>query len=127
MIPLEAILYIHHRSIKNYGGGEGLRDESVLLAAIARPFQTFDQQELYPSPITKAAAIFESLIINHPFIDGNKRTAYLALRLMLNKYGLDVMAFEEEKYQMTIAASSGQMRFDEIKQWIDEHLVSINK
>ncbi len=106
MIPLEAILYIHDRSIKSFGGGYGLRDKSLLLAAISIPFQTFDQQELYPSPVTKAAAIFESLIINHPFIDGNKRTAYLSLRLMLNKYGLDVMAFEDEKYQMTIAASS---------------------
>ena len=127
MISLDTILHLHHRSIKSYGGGEGLRDENSLLAAIARPFQTFDKQELYPSPATKAAAIFESLIINHPFIDGNKRTAYLSLRYILTMYGFDVMAFEDEKYQMTIAASSGQIRFDEIKEWIERHLISINK
>jgi len=127
MISLDTILHLHHRSIKSYGGGEGLRDENSLLAAIARPFQTFDKQEFYPSPATKAAAIFESLIINHPFIDGNKRTAYLSLRYILTMYGFDVMAFEDEKYQMTIAASSGQIRFDEIKEWIERHLISINK
>jgi len=122
----ETVLRIHQRSIESYGGGDGLRDQSLLLAAIARPFQTFDQQELYPTPIEKASAVFESLIINHPFIDGNKRTAYLMLRYVLSINGFDVLAFEDEKYEMTIAASSGQIRFDEIKLWIEAHLVSIN-
>ena len=97
MISIELVLYVHERSVKEYGGGNGLRDQDLLLAAIGRPFQTFDQQDLYPSPIEKAAAIFESLIINHPFIDGNKRTAYLMLRYFLNLYGFDVLAFEDEK------------------------------
>ncbi|NNU34587.1 type II toxin-antitoxin system death-on-curing family toxin [Mucilaginibacter sp. S1162] len=97
MIELEKVLRLHDASIKSYGGGHGLRDKNLLLAAIARPFQTFDQQELYPTPVEKAAAIFESLIINHPFIDGNKRTAYLTLRYILTLSGFDIMAFEEKK------------------------------
>jgi death-on-curing protein len=127
MIALEIVLHVHHRSMETYGGGQGVRDEGSLLAAIARPFQTFDQQELYPNPVEKAAAIFESLIINHPFIDGNKRTAYLMLRYVLTNNSLDVMAFEDEKYKMVIAASSGIIRFDEIKIWIEQHLVSVNQ
>ena len=126
MIASEIILQIHDRSLKEYGGGEGLRDKDLLLAAISRPFQTFDQVELYTTPMEKAAAIFESLIINHPFIDGNKRTAYASLRLMLNIYRFDIVAFDDEKYQMTISASAGEIRFNEIKQWIEAHLVSIN-
>lgn len=126
MISLQIALLVHSKSIENYGGGIGVRDEGALLAAISRPFQTFDQQELYPTPSEKAAAIFESVIINHPFIDGNKRTAYVLLRTMLYLFNFDVMAFEDEKYEMTIAASAGQIRFDEIRQWIDDHLVSIN-
>jgi death-on-curing protein len=126
MISLDFALTIHDKSIEVYGGGKGLRDEGALLAALARPFQTFDQQELYPTPIDKAAAIFESLIINHPFIDGNKRTAYILLRYTLSLFDFDIMAFEDEKYKMTIDASSGKIRFDEIKRWIENHLVPIN-
>ncbi len=126
MIDLNIALVVHEKSIQLFGGGSGVRDNGALLAALGRPYQTFDQQELYPSPVEKATAIFESLIINHPFIDGNKRTAYVLLRTMLSIYNLDIMAFEDEKYDMTIAASSGQIRFDEIKHWIENHLVSIN-
>jgi len=126
MITIQHVLTAHDKSINNFGGGEGIRDQGSLLAAIARPYATFDQQELYPTPAEKASAIFESLIINHPFIDGNKRTAFILLKLVLNIYGYDVIAFEDEKYQMTIAASSGEIRFDEIKSWIEERLVKIN-
>ncbi|MGN6181224.1 MAG: type II toxin-antitoxin system death-on-curing family toxin [Mucilaginibacter sp.] len=126
MINLEHVLKAHHKSIQYFGGGDGIRDEGSILAAIARPYATFDQQELYPSPSEKAAAIFESLIINHPFVDGNKRTAFILLKLLLNLHGFDVIASDDEKYKMTIAASSGEIRFDEIKLWIEEHLVSIN-
>lgn len=126
MISLEDVLYIHYQSIKEFGGSSGIRDEGLLLAAISRPFQTFDQYDLYATPAEKAAAIFESLIINHPFMDGNKRTAYILLRTLLIMFDHDVMAFDNEKYTMTIAASSGEIRFDEIKQWIEDRLIKIN-
>jgi death-on-curing protein len=126
MISLERALHIHHKSIEEFGGSSCIRDEGLLLGALARPFQTFDQQELYETPADKAAAIFESLIINHPFMDGNKRTAYVLMRILLIMFNHDVMAFDKEKYQMTIAASCGEICFDEIKLWIEEHLVSVN-
>ena len=126
IIDLETALHIHEKSIAEYGGSRGLRDEGALLAALARPFATFDQRDLYPTHIEKAASIFESIIINHPFMDGNKRTAYVFLRATLFFYGFDVMAFENEKYKMTIDASSGKIRFDEIKQWIEDRLIKIN-
>ena len=97
MIDLNTALSIHEKSINFFGGGSGIRDNGALLAALARPYQTFDQQELYPSPAEKAAAVFESLIINHPFIDGNKRTEYVLMRATLSIYDLDVLAFEDEK------------------------------
>ncbi|WP_183574558.1 type II toxin-antitoxin system death-on-curing family toxin [Mucilaginibacter sp. X5P1] len=127
MIDLETALEIHDRSIDNYGGSRGIRDKGSLLAALARPYATFDQQELYPTPVEKAAAIFESLIINHPFMDGNKRTAYVLLRATLYIFGFDISASQIEKHEMTIAASKGDIRIDEIKVWIEEHLVTINQ
>jgi death on curing protein len=68
MILKADILKLHELSIKKYGGSQGIRDEGLLDSAIARPFQTFDGLDLYFSTIEKAAAIAESIIINHPFI-----------------------------------------------------------
>jgi len=78
MITLQEVESIHEILIEKFGGSKGIRDRDILESAINRPYQTFDQKDLYPLPIDKAAAIFESLISNHPFVDGNKRTAYVA-------------------------------------------------
>ena len=79
MILPDDILEIHKRSIEDYGGSQGIRDASLLESAIARPFQTFEEKDLYPTFYEKAAALGESLIINHPFVDGNKRTGMAAM------------------------------------------------
>lgn len=79
------------------GGSGGLRDESLLLSALNRPFQTFDGEDLYPSIIEKSAALFESIIINHPFIDGNKRMAYAFMRILLTEAGFTLDASDDEK------------------------------
>src|ERR1700743_3477960 len=121
MIDLRIVSYIHSKLIDQHGGGKGIRDLGGLEAALARPYATFDQQELYPTPLDKASAIFESIIINHPFIDGNKRTAYVLMRLTLINYDFDIKATQEEKYEMTIFASKGLYKFDEIRHWLSEH------
>jgi len=122
MILLEEVLVYHTALIKKYGGSDGIRDDGLLLSALARPFMTFD---LYPTPTGKAAAIFESMVINHPFLDGNKRIAFFLLRLILLDHDMDVAAGEDEKYDFTIAASMGKLDFDKIKAWIDSKLISI--
>ncbi|WP_369410112.1 type II toxin-antitoxin system death-on-curing family toxin [Hufsiella arboris] len=66
--------------------------------------------------------MFESVIINHPFIDGNKRTAYVLMRLILLEQGLDISASQDEKYEMVINASKGKIRIEEISQWITDNL-----
>ncbi|MGZ3944211.1 MAG: type II toxin-antitoxin system death-on-curing family toxin [Mucilaginibacter sp.] len=119
MRTVKEVEHIHYVLIDEFGGGSGIRDIKGLEAALARPYATFDQQELYPTAVEKAAAIFESIIINHPFIDGNKRTAYVLMRLVLLEAGLDIVASQEEKYKMVISASKGEMRFDEIKTWLN--------
>jgi death-on-curing protein len=107
---------------QNSGGSYGLRDESLLLSAINRPFQTFDGKDLYPSVIDKSAALFESLIINHPFIDGNKRMAYAFMKMLLIEGGFLIEASKEETYSFVIKASEGKMNFEEIKSWLVDHL-----
>jgi death-on-curing protein len=75
MILIKDVLNLHEMLIEFYGGSNGVRDQGSLESAIARPFMTFDGQDLYPSPLEKAAALIESVAKSHPFVDGNKRTA----------------------------------------------------
>jgi death-on-curing protein len=125
MIDIELVISIHKLLIKEFGGSDGLRDLSVLESAVNRPFQTFDQIDLYPNTADKAAAIIESIVKNHPFIDGNKRTGYVVMRLMLMEDDLDIQATEDEKYDFVIQIADGRLDFEQIKQWIEEKLVKI--
>lgn len=113
-ISFQDVEAIHHLLIDNFGGGHGIRDKGALEAALNRPFQTFDQVDLYPTSVDKAAAIFESIIINHPFIDGNKRTAYVLMRLILLEGNMDIQAAEDAKYDFVISAAKGSLSFDDI-------------
>ncbi len=118
MITIEAILKIHHYSILRYGGADGIRDMGLLESSVARPFQTFDGKELYDDAFEKTAALYESLIANHPFVDGNKRTGFLAMVALIEHYGFLLVASEDEAYEFTIKISTGQAKFDDIVQWL---------
>jgi death-on-curing protein len=96
----------------------GLRDQKLLESALARPYQTFDNKELYKTPIEKAASLIESLINNHPFIDGNKRFAYVAMRLTLLEYDIDLNASENDKYDFVISIAKGELKFEGICSWL---------
>jgi len=121
MITRELIDELHELSLKAYGGGSGTRDESMLESAIARPFQTFGGEPLYPTVYEKAAAIAQSIIINHPYIDGNKRTGLLAMIAMLEVYGFELTAESNETYEMTIKISTGHIELNEISDWIEHN------
>lgn len=122
MISIKEVEIIHNILIDKFGGSKGIRDIGLLESALARPFATFDDNDLYLNPTEKASAILESIVINHPFIDGNKRTAYTLMRLILLENGLDIFASQESKYDLVISASTGKFRFDEIKNWIQSNL-----
>ncbi len=121
MISRQEIYLLHELSINKYGGAEGIRDEGLLESAIARPYQTFGGEELYFSVFEKAAAIAESIIINHPFIDGNKRTGFLAMLAILNREGFVLTATNEAVYSFVISISTGSIAFEEIKKWLKEN------
>jgi death-on-curing protein len=122
---ISLILKIHKNAITHFGGAHGVRDWSSLQSAIERPFQTFDGQELYPDILNKTAALLESILINHPFIDGNKRTAYVIARYFLRKNNLDIIATEQEKYKFIIDIISGDIRYDNIVLWLKTNTKNI--
>lgn len=121
MILIDDILNLHELSIKVYGGGTGVRDMGLLESAIARPFQRFGAEDLYPSVFEKAAALAESLIINHPFVDGNKRTGFLAMASLIEEERLILTATQEDAYLLTIDISTGSKAFDEIVDWLKQN------
>jgi len=122
VINTSDVLEIHSKLIEDFGGAHGVRDHSILDSAINRPFQTFDQKELYPTPQEKAAAQIESIVINHPFNDGNKRTGYFLMRAILLSNQMDIEASEDEKYNFVLEIAKGNFKYARIANWITDHL-----
>jgi len=123
MISLKEIEEIHKALINYFGGAHGIRDIAGLESALSRPFQTFENKELHPTPINKAAALIESILINHPFIDGNKRTGYVAMRIFLIANNLDIEASQEEKYRFVMDIASENIKHEEIVDWLKNHII----
>lgn len=112
---------IHRKEIEAAGGSRGLRDTDALRSAVMRPRQTFDDADLYPDILSKAAALFESLVSNHPFVDGNKRTAVVMAISFLEANGLHFEATNDEVERFTLEAASGAQDFDAICCWLESH------
>ena len=118
MISIQEIEKLHRTVIDEFGGAYGIRDYAALESAVARPFQTFDNNELYPSVLEKAASLIESILINHPFVDGNKRTGYILMRLFLIDNNFDITASQDNKYKFVIGIAAGNIKYDAIFAWL---------
>lgn len=122
MITVEMAERVHALLVAEFGGATGLRDLGGLEACLARPFQTFGGQELIPTVEGKAAAILEGVLIRHPWLDGNKRTGYVLMELVLLDAGKELLATENEKYVMAIRVAEGKSSVEEIQTWIRAHV-----
>ena len=125
MITRAEVLIIHNEVVFAHGGANGVRDVGGLDSAIARPFQSFGGEDLYPSVFEKAAAIGESIIMNHPFIDGNKRTGYVLMETLLRIEGLKITATDDLLYAFVIDISTGNIRFEQIVEWLKQNTSSV--
>lgn len=113
-LTLAEIVEIHKNQIENYGGEEGIRDFSLLSSAIAIPRSTFDGNYLYKDIFEMAAAYIYHISQNHPFVDGNKRTALASGLVFLDFNKIDLNDPDEELYEMMMTVASGKMYKDEI-------------
>jgi death on curing protein len=124
-LTLHDVLEAHERILRQSGGEPGLLNLGALESARAQPRMTFGGQDLYPTLAEKAGALGFSLIQNHPFVDGNKRTAHAAMEtfLVLNGYQIDATVEEQEDILLKVAAGkSGREAFTE---WLRQHLQSM--
>jgi len=114
----EQVLFIHNRLIEETGGLHAVRDLSMLLSAMGRPQATFDSRDLYNGIFSKSAALLDSLIRNHPFVDGNKRTGITSAGLFLQINGYSLQVENEEMVRFTLICAQSQTDLEEISLWL---------
>ena len=102
-LTLIEVLELHCRVVEQSGGAFGIRDVGLLKSAIAQPHMTFGGEDLYPSLLEKAAALGFSIIMNHPFVDGNKRAGHAATETFLVLNGLEIYASVDEQERVVLA------------------------
>lgn len=120
-LSVEQVLAAHAALIKRYGGSQGIHDQGLLESAVFRPQASAFGQEAYPTLFEKCAVLGYSLIQNHPFLDGNKRTGFAAMHLMLLINGYDLTSTTEKEIAMAENIASGKMHEPEIAQWFKQH------
>jgi death on curing protein len=115
---LVEVLAVHDRMLQDFGGASGVRDPGALESALHRPRTGY-----YDDDVAEAAALLESLLVNHPFVDGNKRTAYAVTDIFLRLNGRRVVAATEDAYRLIIdVLAAGEGRFDRIESWLRAHV-----
>ena len=121
-LSLNEALELHERIIAQTGGSSGLREVGGLESALAQPRMTFGGAELYPTIAEKAATLGFSIIQNHPFVDGNKRTGHAAMEifLILNGYELDKSVNEQETVILQVA--SGLLTRSAFANWVNSSI-----
>ena len=117
------VLGLHEKLIERFGGSPGMRDEGLLDAALAAPFQSFAGEELFPSLQTKAARLGYGLITNHAMIDGNKRLGAHVMLVFLELNGVRLQYTQEELYSIILAVASGSGTQEALLEWLLEHQI----
>ncbi len=117
-LSLEQVLALHKAQIEEYGGAHGLREMGGLESAFARPQMTFGGEDLYKDVPEKAGALWHSMVMNHPFIDGNKRIGAMAAEFFLGLNGVDLLATDEQLVEITLATARGEMSAEALAIWI---------
>ena len=117
----QQVLFIHARLTDETGGDHLLRDVGLLASAVARPRAAFGGQELYSDLFAQAAALMQSLLLNHPLLDGNKRTGITAAALFLLGNGRQLTAGNAEVERFTYAVTNGQVALEEMALWFGVH------
>jgi death-on-curing protein len=121
-LTIAEVLETYQRVMQQTGGLVGIRDLGAPESAIAQPYMTFGGNELYPSLAEKAAALGFSLIQNHPFADGNKRTGHAAMESFLAVNGHEISASTEEQVEIILSVASGKLNRQKFTEWLSHRI-----
>ena len=122
VLSKELVMMLHQELIEETGGSHGVKDESLLESALAPPFQSYDNQDLFPSVYQKAARLGYGLTRNHAFVDGNKRIGAHAMLVFLELNDVHVQYSQNELSNMFLEIASGDKGYGDLLGWIIIHL-----
>ena len=117
-LTLQQVIDLHQRQLDRFGGARGIRERGALDAAMARPQMTFDGEDLYPEVCDKAAALMHSIVMNHPFVDGNKRVGAHASILFLLVNGMEPLFSSAELTGITLSVAKGEVNAEALGIWL---------
>ena len=121
-------IYELHTQLENtFILSPGIRDKNLLASAVNTPFQTFMGNDLYPSIYDKAAQLCYGIANNHPFTDGNKRTALHSMYVYLIINGYDITAAQQDVENLIINVAAGRMHTTELSKWLQNNTVEIEQ
>ena len=119
-LSIELIKIVHTDQIRRYGGHLGIRDHNLLESAIAQPRMTVGGKFAHKTIFEKAAAYGFHVCKNHPFVDGNKRVAFVGMYIFLQRNGWEITASEEEAYRIMIELAEGKYTKSKLASWLKE-------
>ncbi|MEH2956952.1 type II toxin-antitoxin system death-on-curing family toxin [Candidatus Merdisoma sp. JLR.KK006] len=117
------VLMLHTQLIEFTGGCDGIRDEGLLDSALESPFQSFDNEELYPSIQAKAARLCYGLVKNHAMLDGNKRIGAHTMLVFLAVNGYELEYTQKKLSDLILDVADGKKEYEDILAWILEHQI----
>lgn len=123
-LTLNEVLEVHRQVMAQSGGAEGLMHLSALESALAQPQMTFDSADLYPTLVDKAAVLGYTLIRNHPFLDGNKRTGHAAMEVFLVLNGYEIRASVDEQERVILQVAASEIEREEFTAWLRTNIVA---
>ncbi len=122
-LTLNEVLELYRQVMEQSGGAVGIHNVGALESALAQPRMTFGEDELYPTIVEKASALGFSLVMNHPFVDGNKRTGHAAMETFLVLNGFELRASVDEQEQIILQLAAGVLQREQFTNWLGVHIV----
>ena len=126
-LTIQDIYELHTQLENTFILSPGIRDKNLLASAVNTPFQTFMGNDLYPSIYDKAAQLCYGIANNHPFIDGNKRTALHSMYVYLIINGYDIIATQQDVENLIINVAAGRMHNTELSKWLQDNTIDIEQ
>ena len=121
-LTLGEVVDLHRRIIGQSGGADGVRDLGGVESAVAQPQMTFGGNELYPTVESKATALCFSLVMNHPFVDGNKRIGHAAMETFLVINGFEMAADVDDAEKIILTLAAGELSREKLLEWVTSNV-----